>query len=355
MTDCGRAREFDLFRCAANYMIVLLHAWGAACQYCDQSSFESMTCAFFADKCCNVALAALFLISGHLLFRNYYDMSAWTRKMGNRMRRLFVPYVCWNLVFVSFYLAVGRLFPRVGQRVSGFGLDTFTGAVSKILHPFVQPIDVPLWFVRTIFVFALVSPVMWVALRRKRGRWIGLWAVTAYFLATDLFRLLPGVPGYSGTALFLFYLGGLLMVCGRTIRDVFESRWWIVPGVVGLGLDLCDILGLGSPVAISVRNVLKMPLFFWLAGKAFVRWEGTFSGRWFGWVNRSAFFVYAGHFLFCSVWIHTLGSSLSFLTQGKAVALVVLFCVPGLATTFFAYWLGRRFLPRLLRFFDGSL
>ena len=204
---------------------------------------------------CNFALSALFVISGYLLFR-CYELSVWPRKIVRRVRRLMVPYVCWNVVFVLFYLSVARFFPRVGERVAAFGLDTWRGVLAKIAHPVAVPIDVPVWYLRAVFVFALLSPALWALLRHRVGRWIGLTAVAGWYLLDGVWGVVPGVPGYPTDALLAFSAGGLLAAGGTSPGTFFKSRWWLVPAVAALALDGWDAAcGEGAcPVALRLAD-----------------------------------------------------------------------------------------------------
>lgn len=347
----NREGEIDFGRCLANYMIVLLHAWGAASQYGEVGSWEMRGWTFVASYGCNFALSALFLLSGYLFFKGF-SWTSWPAKVGRRVRRLMVPYVCWNLLFVAFYLAVGGLFARVGDRVAAFGLASWSGALAKVLHPWVEPIDVPVWYLRAVFAFALLAPVWWAFLRSRMGRWIGLGLVAGWYVASGVFGVLPGVPGYPADSLVAFYAGGLIAVTGRSPTVAFGRWWWLAPGMAGLGLDLADALGAGSPLGFGARMLLKVPLFFWAVGRLFRPGQVGAVGRW---LADSAFFVYAGHFLFCSVWVHALGAKLAFLPFGRMTALMALFVAPGLAVTWSVWWLGRKWCPRVLRLFDGTL
>ncbi len=349
--DAQRERSLDVGRTVANYLIVLLHAWGAAIQYADPSSAEGRTWTFVGVNAC-AGLFALFLISGHLLFRGF-SLAAWPAKMARRLRRLAVPYVLWNALFVALYLGAAQLFPRVQERVGAFALSTPAGAFARVLDPFIMPLDVPLWFMRTIFVFAIFAPLLWLFLRHRVGRWIGLAAVVGLWLATDVVRCLPDCPAYRSSALAVFYVGGLLAVLGRRVVDVFRSPGWLLVGAAGFAFDLAEAFGCGSVMEMNGRLVLKSTILFHLLARA----EGaswTTSG-WFRKATEAAFFVYAGHFLFCSAWVHLLGPRLASFSDGRLTLLMIAFCVPGLATVFAARGLLRRVLPRTLRLFDGTL
>lgn len=347
-----REREIDVCRVAANGLIVVLHAWGAASQYDPGGSVEYGVWKFLGVNSV-IGLYALFLVSGYLMFRgragthdpagscNDLCTLSWREKIGRRLKRLVVPYLCWNLVFVAFYLCVGGLFPRVGARVEGFGLTTFAGALSKIIHPFVQPIDVPVWYMRTVFIYALLAPLMGLALRSRVGRWAGLAVVGGYYVAVSELGLLPGLLGYPAYSLLLFYVGGMLATGSRPLCAWFVSPWWIAGALAGFALDA---VGWGS---IDARMILKVGAFFWLIGM--VKGEVPAS------LMKLSFFVYCGHFLFCSPFVHAVGPYLGALPSGRVSLLMFLFLVPGLALTIGVYELARRWVRRAVRAFDGSM
>ena len=345
----------------ANFMIVVLHAWGAACQYCDPSTLEYGVWTYLGVNSV-LALYALFLLSGYLFFKGF-ALARWSGKLARRIRRLVVPYVCWNVVFVLFYLAVARIFPRIQSRVDSFGLTTWQGAVSKIVGLLERPIDYPVWYMRAIFVFALLAPVLWLALRSRVGRWVGLAVVGAFWVATDVLGWIPDVEAYHAYALLLFYGGGLLAVCGTEGlrgRGANGLLWAI--GLGGFAFDLVEHLGWGSWLCFNGRMMMKMVLFLMLADCFGLRGSASDApaprrtSRVLGpSILGFSFFVYCGHVLFCSMWVHVLGPMLGAMGTGKMTLLMFAFVVPGLATVGSVYWLGRRFCPRLLRLFDGTL
>lgn len=333
-----RDLQLDAVRCVAVFLIVLLHAWGAASQYADPSSWECQGWTFLASRMTGCAMPALFLVSGYLLFKGF-SVASWPRKMIRRIRRLVVPSVCWNIVFVLFYLTVARFFPRVEARVEAFGLMTWSGCLAKVLHPFVAPIDFPVWFMRTIFVFALAAPVLWGFLRSRTGRWVGLVAAVGYFASCEFLHMPWELPGYPAYALLAFYLGGFLSVSGRTPCGFFGSAWWLVPGVVGLALD---------PLGLVTRELLMAPALFYFV---------SLIPRPSSLIPPSSylFFLYCGHFLFCSVWVHAFAPRMDASAPGRLTLLIGLFLIPGLASLTLTWAVLHRYLRPLLRFFDGTL
>lgn len=339
----------DVCRVVTTYLIVVLHAWGAASQYGVSGSLESAVWKFIGINCV-MGMYVLFVVSGYLMFEGLECLKDWQRKMSRRLRRLVVPYLCWNLVFVLLYLAVGNLFPRIGERIAKFGLDTWFGAFSKIGGLLTMPIDFPLWYMRTIFMFALAAPIMGFALRRQIGRWIGLGAVMGYYLLVEEFRVLPDVEAYPAFALLLWYCGGLMTRVrsnGLGLCEWFRNPWWIAVGMAGFALDGLEAMDICDLLSFRSRMILKSCVFLCLV-RAFRRTNVA------PFLDFS-FFVYCGHFLFCSVWVHTLGPKLAGIGLGCESALMLAFIIPGLALTAGVYALSKKLCPKVLKLFNGTL
>lgn len=336
----------DFTRCIMNYMIVFIHAW-AACQYVSDGGVEFVS---WASVCCHlsgIAVPGFFMISGYLLFRGF-SLAKYPAKMMSRVKRLLVPYVLWNLFFVAFYLALAGFVPRLSARVAAFGLDTFAGAFSKVLSLTVAPIDGPLWFLRLVFLLALVSPILWALMRVGRGVVVIalalVWCVAEAMLALKDTLLLIA-PAYAVAS---FVLGGVLAVNGKDLVDAFRHRGWIVAGLAaclaGALIMVPDMVGktqqtAGETAVLSLMRVLEAPVMIAIAARIDV--EKIARSKVYLFFKDMSFFAYAGHFLFCSIWLHALAPFLPGQWPGKLSALIVVFVVFGLATMCIVFSLSR--------------
>lgn len=351
-----RNAELDVVRCGMNYMIVLLHAW-AAFQYVDRTTIEFKSWTFVLSHLCWLAIPTFFLISGYLFF-NKFTMESWPEKLWRRTKRLAVPYLIWNVTFVVFYLALARLVPRLATRVATFGLGTWSGAVSKIISFSVAPIDGPLWFLRTLMYLAILAPILFAVMRIWRG-WLAVGLSATWIVCEGVFGLaLPlhtVIPGY---AVFCFVAGGVLMLNAQDLISVFKSRWWFA-----LGLIACIIrwyLGATSESAMpfiytcgNLLAVLEAPALIALVANLPV--DRVSTNKVYSYLKDMSFFAYAGHFLFCSMFLHTLAPAFAFMTTGKFTVLILIFFCLGVPTMAVVYWLGCRLAPKALRFYDGTL
>ena len=346
-------QKIDVARTVANYAIVLMHAW-AAQQYVVTGTWEHKTWDFVCNAITAIVLPALFLLSGYLMMRNFKPASYGT-KLGRRVKRLLIPYVAWTATFVAFYLCVYRFVPRMRERVDAFGLWSWQGAIDKVLSLMVDPIDMPTWFMRTLMFYAILSLPLWFMLRRWKG-------ILAYVvLAVWFFMTLHHGLGktlrftYPFYSILCFTIGAHLSLCNRSPFDIFKSRKFLLLAIMGAaGVFWHDIRWhwAYSPVR-DISFMLMLPGLF-AATPCFCR-LAKHVPNW-DFFKRSSFFLYTGHFLFCSCVLHVLAPRLAgWQGLGKLTFLIVVFCTLGVAVNLGFYWLGRKVLRKAFGIWDGSL
>lgn len=349
--------DINWVRLIANYMIVLYHA-GAASQYVQHGTRELFVWRMIADVLVSVSLPALFLISGFLLMKSF-SMEAFKDKFFRRVKRLFVPFVVWNLTFVVFYLSCARFVPRLSSRVASFGLNTLSGALSKTIGFMSAPIDGPLWFLRTILIYTLLAPMIWHGLKICKGVFVYL-AVLAWWLLSIYLslgeRLISTYPVYSlvcfivGAHLSFLKIEPFKLLVSRVARSVT-----LLIGLVGVILyciyEYHFVYTYSSLRDISL--ILATPFLFVVVSffNLCVRESQTLN-----FLIQSSFFIYAGHFLFCSMLLHAIAPLLNGIEfLGKQTLLVAIFFVGGAILSLSVYGVARRVLGRLFSLWDGTL
>lgn len=355
-----RDNRLDVVRCFANYIIILLHA-GAAFQYCLPESFEFKFWTFLTWVLCTCALPAMFMISGYLLFKNY-DLSRYGNKLSRRVKRLAIPYFAWNTFFVLFYVVCAHFVPRLSARVASFELDSLGGAINKIASLTAAPIDGPLWFLRTLFILSLVSPLLWLFLRSRNGRVAGALMIIGLYAIAYYTELLPDLSmTYPLYALVVFCIGGSLAITNNAggVFEWFKSKWWFIPSMLGIALISYKwVLNISDPtnceaLIADMGKLFVTPLLFMIVSSFNV--NRLAENKAYQYMKDMSFFAYAGHFLFCSMIMHTAAPFLGFMTTGKFTVLVLIFCGVGVPVMAGIYWIGRKYLPHIMKLYDGTL
>lgn len=353
--DGGHAEEIDAVRFLCNLLVVLLHA-SAATQYVTCHGVEYWVWQFLFGDFATILLPTLFLLSGYLLFRNYSN-SSYKRKLFGRAKRLAVPYVAWNVVFVAVFCLFALVVPRAAARVEQFGLDTWRGCFEKVLSFSVHPMDGPLWFIRTLFVFSLFAPVFdWCY--RKLPTWaivalaVAPVALCAFFPAWAM-RVRMTYPPY---AFALFALGGLMASRRVSLVGWFQARrrFFLPLGALSMaaGFIAFGLCGLRHVPVLDALKMMAMAPLLWTLSTPMTRVV------WRPWVRQTvapaSFFIYAGHFLFASTMLHLCAPFVPDI-PGKLTLLCFVFVGLGIPVCWVAHRCARALSPRLTKIFDGSL
>lgn len=110
-------------------------------------------------------LSWFFTVTGFLLFRGY-SMKSYPEKMRRRVFSLLLPYLLWQLITVLIDTAQGQYAFSAGD----FLAKTF------LLQRY--PIDGPLWYIYVVFLLALLSPPLYLLMKRgKLFAWAGILAI----------------------------------------------------------------------------------------------------------------------------------------------------------------------------------
>ena len=351
-----RDSSIDITRCISNYMIVLLHA-SAVNQYCNQATCEAVFWNFIYDSICPSALPALFFISGYLMFKNY-SINGYYNKIKRRVGRLVVPYISWNILFIVIYL-IGSIFvPRLSLRVEGFDLHSLSGVCSKVFSLMTAPIDGPLWFIRALFIYSLLSPIIAIFLRNVFSRVLFVFILlvcAAYFTEIGFSaRLTLTYPVYS---LMMFFIGGVMsktfhepFAIFKNIRILFISVFGLVIIAVSRSIALPALI---TGVSDVFSDFFKMVLL--VNAASLLNTEKVRRSPIYEKLREMSFFAYAGHFLFCSILLHLIAPTLSFLEMGKQTFLTAIFFFGGICIMWLVYFPLKKIAPRILGLFDGTL
>jgi len=143
-------------------LVVLLHA----SQHLQVSGiFGSLMPYFSRDGIGNCAVPFFFIAAGFFLAGHMEGVGWWGRECRKRIRSLFVPYIFWNVVYWCFMHGLSALVGFLGIQFAkdlGWGLDLGFNPLSLPQHPH-------LWFVRSLILVVLISPVFLVVRRKILG------------------------------------------------------------------------------------------------------------------------------------------------------------------------------------------
>jgi len=237
----------------------------------------------FISELTAVAIPCFFTVSGFLFFVGLKDHVSIGAKLRRRFKTLLIPFLLWNILFITLWISLYGLVPSLrGQLIHSFGINFSPLWFVKNLT--VDPIVGQFWYIRTLILFCLFTPVMLLSYRSKIVSIMVLALLMRNWQAVDC-RV------FSTEGIFCFYLGGLIgynewhegMRYGR-------YSWLLLPVIAGMIVN--DILQLGLPrcwylrIFLSVTALCQIALFLAERPCAGVRLAA---------MNKHSFFIYAVH------------------------------------------------------------
>lgn len=243
---------------------------------------------------CKVAMPTFFVMSGYLFFANVTEWNAKTYlgKLRRRVKTLLIPYIVWNVLMAiklkTFSLNIfWAYWTEAGKQIDWFGNEQLMTA----------PANMPLWFLRDLMVVALLSPIIYVGIR-KIGGWL-LMILTPIYLS-GVFAFIPGLSAY---AVYFFTLGAFLGIRKMDIVETsmrYEKSSFLFTAVLGLAM----IFAFRTPVFSSLMLCFRlagMVAVFCLANRLLSRTSKRIPSV----VCDASYFVYLAHYVFFFSFIDT--------------------------------------------------
>lgn len=109
-----------------------------------------------------VAVPYFFLASGYFLAGHVREDGWWKNEIRKRIRSLLYPFIIWNMLYAIFMIIMWLLSDYVAGRSVGYSFPGSLWAWCGCLgfDPSKSPLLGPLWFVRSLLVFVVLSPVI---------------------------------------------------------------------------------------------------------------------------------------------------------------------------------------------------
>jgi hypothetical protein len=240
----------------------------------------------------------LSMVSGWLFFSFAAEDApgALTQRMRQRFFSLYLPLVFWNALFLAIlawlflHAPDHPLLADLNIRFESAGALDYVNAVLGLTK---HPVGFQFWFVRDLFVTALVSPVLWLLLRR--AAYLGLVLLGLAWLAgSDLFIF------FRSDVVFFFYLGGLLRMRGAPLEVGRRATVVLVAAyviLVALRTLAPYVVGVGDPPALRTAATRAMRLVGVLAcWGVFLQLAPTRFGAVVARYGGLAFFLHAAHY-----------------------------------------------------------
>ena len=317
------------------FMVLFIHL--------PKSSPTSYVYTIFSHGLCEIAVPFFFAASGYLLAGHFNEDGWYGRAVVKRVRTLYVPMVIWCLMYFLWTYVFIPMFANVmrgGDLFANVKLHVGMGTMARLLalHPFAEPYLGVLWFVKTLLVFVLLSPLL---KRISTPVAILVLYVMQLILGPYLggtppplrFTLLKGYFPICGSAFFC--LGMMLRIRNATLELPLRQGWTLL----GVGLALMFLSKIsGVPVFLHRVTFFYIPIL--LAGI----WSLCPSKRLPGLLTNAAFGVYLMHMFAILFFLPVFRRIFDEIDELRYVLLGLL-CF---GTCVGASWLARKLFPNRL-------
>lgn len=229
------------------------------------------------------ALPIFFFITGYLYFYECkWSIHTYKTKIISRIHSLVVPYLFWNTFTVGFYWCISRI-PQIANKLNHMYVPNEIGVIFKAI---LVSSYTPLWYVRNIFILALLSIAIERILREKYLCWI----MIIFLIGINFFHPF----NYYGIVYWLpIYLMGCACAYYRIgFPRLGKYKWVIRVGygcIFGLNVAFC-----GLKFLYIYRIISPLVLINWLDEI----YQKKKTNRIY---YKFTFFVYCTHFLVISI------------------------------------------------------
>jgi len=282
--------QYDVIRQLRFPMIVLVtfaHSYGHVADDFYLLSSEWNTYEFLklliSQTLVKVAVPVFFIISGYLFFANVkeWNLSVYKEKMFRRVKTLLIPYLIWNLLMAIKLKSFSWSLFWVYWKPAGIQIDWLGNE-----QLMTAPANMPLWFLRDLMVVSLLTPIVYIGIRRL-GFWL-LGLITILYLS----GICAFIPGLSAYAVYFFTLGAFLSV--RKMDLVETLKRYELPAYI-----------VSAALAITMMCTYHMPSFsslmlvFRITGAVSVFCLAShISQKGLAPLCDSAYFIYLAHYVF---------------------------------------------------------
>lgn len=379
-----RSQALDLLRFPLAVVIVTIHVFTGFSTLIHGEVFDFTDYPIFMGIIlfCKAFLSAqsvpiYFFIAGYVFFLGInLTMETYWRKLRNRFKSLFIPYLIWNSltiisVLIPFLPSLHSIFPGCDYHELNFSLKNILscfwmydcGILGRQMDiESTNPIDGPLWFVRDLMIMALLTPAM-NQLFKKAG-------ITLVLISGLLWFCLANIPrGHIYqllTATFFFSFGAYLSFHKRDMVIEFRkyrtlsfitypliaSYLFIYSLCSGRIQDIAEV-GYAGTEMVFIKNIgIVCGLFFaYNIAVLFIERLKIKSSKL---LSTAAFFLYAGHWLIIGYVKNLLFLVIPPITDINVVIVYaltdILICI-GLLLLFMFL---RKFTPRFLGLLTGG-
>lgn len=208
--DSYNSQKLRILSCLLILLVLYIHSFYLEAVGSKYASFVQLFLG--GGGLANIAVPMFFVFSGFLFFLGVKEVKECIPKIRKRVRSLMIPYLIWNVVFVLWYIMLQNL-PGISSMVNSDILAeiTYGNLWNNFYTVFVSPIAFHLWFIRDLMIMVMLSPLIYLGV--KKTRWYG---AALMLMLHPWLLMLSKTFNQFGIAYFI--LGGTIALCSDLNR-----------------------------------------------------------------------------------------------------------------------------------------
>lgn len=296
-----------------------------------------------------VAVPLFFIISGFLFFyKSEFSLPIYMIKLKKRINTLLIPYIFWNLVVILLFYLAQSIFPTLMSGGNKLVVDyTLMDCITAFwcLNDG-MPICFQLWFLRDLLVLVLLTPIIFILIKRIR------FSLIFILLVLWLFDFSINIPGLSIYSLLFFVIGASFSIMKYNLVKFVGSCFpYSLIGycfIVLVELNLYDWAWINNLHKMGI--ILGCISFFYIVAYMINIKNGESDDC----LKDSSFFIYAYHGMFLTFIMKVMMSLLH--PTKDMVFLLVYFLSPLITITMglLLYSLLKKYLPKFTSIITGG-
>ena len=256
---------------------------------------------FLANGALRFRIPMLFIISGYIFALQ--DDNPYLKLIKRRFVTLIIPFLIWSAVGIAVTWLWQQL-PVAAQAVKDAQLDQLgdnrpysqIGWRGILYRWAVKPVAFQLWFIRSLFVYNLLYPLI----KRAVINYPVAWFCTAFLFWHTIFSIFF----IEGLGLFFFSFG--VWVCKYNYPLHKKPAWFshylswlfylgisVIKTFMAFELDPADPATTYILYALHDVSVMSGILAIWFGGDRIAKW--CMSKKWFAWASKFSFIIFALH------------------------------------------------------------
>lgn len=228
------------------------------------------------------AVPTFFALSAFLFYRKF-SLSQYTSKLKRRFKSLCIPYLLWNLFYCILFVTCHYIPVIRNNTNTTIEFDVLNNLIGIIMSDYT-----PLWFVRNLIVYVLLSPIIYYLIKNKI---IGL-IVILITVSTNLFVII--FPYESISYWLPIYLTGAYIgnhYSGKVMTMIFTGKKYCIVSFAVLVLSFIALHITHNDYTFFIYRFIS-PISLWILLDYIINYEKLEIKD----TYTYSFFIYANHF-----------------------------------------------------------